>query len=130
MKFYTSGANAFVDVRDVVHAMIHLTKSNISAERYLCTGTNMVFKDLFIHIARQLKVSPPKYLANRFMCEIAWRLASLIVVFTSKKATLTKESVESAQNKVVYDCSKIKETLNMEFRDIDETIAFTIAGKL
>lgn len=44
LKFYTSGSNAFVDVRDVVKAMRSLINTPSSFhQRYLCTGTNTSF---------------------------------------------------------------------------------------
>jgi dihydroflavonol-4-reductase len=127
--FYTNGTNAFVDVRDVVKCMIVLMSSKIAGQRFLCTGNNTSFKDLFHSLAVFFNKKPPHLYASKFLCEIAWRLASLIAVF-SKKSTITKESVESAQDKVVYDSSKLIDELNFEFIKLDETIDFCIKGKL
>jgi dihydroflavonol-4-reductase len=129
LKFYTKGANAFVDVRDVVKAMLLLKDSDISGQNYLCTGTNISFRDLFRLISKKLAVKEPTIFANRFMCEIAWRLASLLALF-GKKATLTKESVQSSQAIVIYDSSKIKSALNFDFHSIEDTIDYTIKNKL
>lgn len=129
LKFYTFGANAFVDVRDVVNAMISLQNSSISSERFLCTGTNIKFKDLFEEMAKQLKVKSPTFFANRFLCEIAWRIMTLSRIF-GKKPTLTKESVQSSQALVKYDSSKLIKTLNFNFHSLPETISYTISGKL
>ncbi|MES2590125.1 MAG: NAD-dependent epimerase/dehydratase family protein [Bacteroidota bacterium] len=129
LKFYTKGANAFVDVRDVVNSMISLTNSDVKSQRFLCTGTNIHFKDLFHLIAQELNKKTPYIYANRFMCEIAWRLSSLIAVFKGK-STLTKESVQSSQSFVEYDCSKIKKQLNFEFHKLPETIKYTVQNKI
>lgn len=129
MKFYTSGSNAFVDVRDVVKCMIKLTDSNIQGERFLCTGTNIAFKDLFDLMAAELKVKAPSIHAGAFLCGIAWRLASLLALFKGK-ATITKESAKSAQSFVRYDSSKLLKTLSIEFTPIKDTIAFTVKGRI
>ncbi len=129
LKFYTKGANAFVDVRDVVNSMINLTESSISAQRFLCTGTNITFKDLFTLIAKELNTKAPYIYANSFLCEIAWRLSSLIAVFKGK-ATLTKESVQSSQGITIYDSSKLLKELNFEFKNLKETIKYTIKNKI
>jgi dihydroflavonol-4-reductase len=129
LKFYTGGANAFVDVRDVVFAMIKLTNSPLTAQRYLCTGTNCSFKSLFEKISKELKIKAPYIKANYFLIEIAWRIAAVFTLFTGK-ATLTKESVNSSRSIVEYDSSKLLQTLDFKFRDLEETIAYSVANKI
>lgn len=129
LTFYTKGANAFVDVRDVCKAMIQLTESTIQGERFLCTGKNTSFKQLLSLIALKLNKKPPYIFANRLMCELAWRLASLIAVFKGS-ATLTKESTESSQSVVEYDTSKIQKALGVSFYPLEETIDFAVKGRI
>ena len=54
MRFYTSGSNAVVDVRDVVSAMTFLMNSEIHSERFLITGENISFRELQTLIAKKL----------------------------------------------------------------------------
>ena len=128
LRFYTTGANAFVDVRDVVRAMQLLAESEISGQRYLCTGTNISFLDLFKEITKQLKVRTPNIKAGKWLSGIAWRLDSLFALFT-RKQTLTKESVSSAQAKVIYNSSKLEKAFEFEFTPLIETIDYSIKGK-
>ena len=51
LLFYTNGGSGYVDVRDVVKAMILLTKSDISAERFILVGENCSNKDILSWIA-------------------------------------------------------------------------------
>jgi len=51
LLFYTNGGSGYVDVRDVVTAMILLTKSDISAERFILVGENCSNKDILNWIA-------------------------------------------------------------------------------
>jgi dihydroflavonol-4-reductase len=127
--FYTKGKNAFVDVRDVCSSMIKLMNSDIHNQRFLCTGHNISFKDLFSKISLLMNRKEPYIYANKFLSGIAWRLASLIAVFGAK-ATLTKESVHSSQSKVIYDSSKILKELNFEFHTLDDTLNYTIKNKI
>lgn len=129
LKFYTSGSNAFVDVRDVVTAMIQLTNDPKKTGRYLCTGTNSSFRELFQKIAQEVGTKAPQIRAGRLACELAWRFDSLKAVFT-RKQTLTKESVSSAQAHVEYDSSKLTTALSLDFRSLGETIRYTVASKL
>lgn len=129
LKFYTKGSNAFVDVRDVCKAMITLQQGAVSGQRFLCTGTNMAFRALFELIAGELNVKAPVFCANPLLCGIAWRLASLKALF-GEKATITKESAASSQAYVEYDSSRLQDTLGLQFRDIRDTIAYTIRGRV
>ena len=76
-----------------------------------------------------MNVKEPSIFANRFMCEIAWRLTSLLALF-GKKATLTKESVQSSQANVSYDSSKIRKELNIDFFPLEDTIEYTLKNRL
>lgn len=127
--FYTKGANAFVDVRDVCKSMIKLTESDIQSERFLCTGENTSFRQLFSLIALKLNKKPPYIFANRLMCEIAWRLATLIAFFKGS-GTLTKESAESSQSIIEYNSGKIKKTIGISFFSLEETIDFAVKGRV
>lgn len=129
LKFYTKGSNAFVDVRDVVRAMITLQNSEINSERFLCTGTNIKFYDLFLLIAKELKVKPPSIFANSFMCGLAWRISALLSLI-GKKSALTRESVKSSQDNVEYDCSKIIKAIGLDFTSIEKTIEFTVKNQI
>jgi dihydroflavonol-4-reductase len=129
LKFYTNGTNAFVDVRNVVESMIFLMNSDIHSQRFLCTGNNISFKSAFELISKKLNKKPPSIYANKWLCEIAWRLSSLIALFTGK-ATITKESAQSSQNKVEYDSSKLLDLMKIDFYPLEETIDYCINNRL
>ncbi|TNE53523.1 MAG: NAD-dependent epimerase/dehydratase family protein [Bacteroidetes bacterium] len=129
MLFYTEGSNAFVDVREVVRSAIFLMESGIKGQRYLCTGTNIPFRELFKRIAQELGKKEPKFRAGRLACELAWRLDSLKAVFTGHHV-LTKESVHSAQSKVEYDSSKLSKLLEPTYPDLIETIRYAVKNRL
>ena len=130
LKFYTAGSNAFVDVRDVVKAMRLLIKTPSSFhQRYLCTGTNTSFLNLFQLIAKEMKIKPPSLFAGKFLSGLAWRISSFIGWFTGKVA-ITKDSAKSAQSKVIYDSNKLISTLNFQFKSLEETIQHAVSGRL
>jgi nucleoside-diphosphate-sugar epimerase len=130
LKFYTLGANAFVDVRDVVFAMTHLIeRPEAFKQRYLCTGTNVTFKQLFDVIAKQMNKKVPFLVAKSFLSGLAWRVSWLLCLVTGNQ-TVTKESASSAQAKVTYDSSKLKKVLDFEFRSLEETVKHAVEGRL
>jgi len=130
LKFYTAGSNAFVDVRDVVKAMRTLMNTPTSfRQRYLCTGTNTSFLNLFLLISKEMKIKPPYIFAGKLLSGLAWRVSSVVGLFTGK-VTITKDSAKSAQSNVVYDSSKLISTLNFQFNSLEDTIQHAVEGRL
>ncbi len=125
MKFFPSGANAFVDVRDVVEAMQRLMKSDIENERFLVTGENLSYKQVFDWIAESLNVPAPSIAASRWMLSIAWRWEWLQEKLTGKMAKITRENAHSAQQVRAFSNHKAKEVLSMEFRPVRAAIKLT-----
>lgn len=131
LRFYTPGANAFVDVRDVVRLIAIMIQKGATNDRFLVTGTNMEFKLLFEQICEQLEVKPPKHLAGPFLVGLAWRLSGFFARFYGKKPTITKESARSSQSVVKYSSEKVLKAFpEFSFRPLSETIADTIAGQM
>lgn len=109
--FYTHGATAWVDVKDLVQAMIALMKSEIKNERFIVSAENQSFKDVFTMMANALNKRPPSKPANKWMTELAWRFYYLKSILTGKTATITKETAYSAQYVKRYDNSKLLKAL-------------------
>ena len=130
LKFYTAGANAFVDVRDVTTVMVRLMHSEIKNERFLVTGTNISFKSFFDKVANQIGIKAPSILAGPFLSSVACNLSWLMSIFSGKR-TLTKDSVRSAQSITTYSSEKLLNALpGFQFRSIDETIENTVKGRM
>lgn len=127
--FYSAGANAIVDVRDVVACMIGSVEQNIPSDRYLCTGNMLSFHELMNRLADELQTKRPKWKTTPFLSTIALFFDFLKGVFTGKR-TLTRESVNTAMSVTTYDSSKIQKTLQFQFRSIEETIQFTVRGRI
>lgn len=130
LKFYPPGKNATVDARDVAEIMVQLMKSDIQAERFLCIGSNQSFFDLMNEISKQLNVKPPSIKTSRFVVEIARRITWFFSLFSSKKPSITKETVQSLFGERAYDNSKIKATIGFEFRSLKDTVANAIKGRI
>ena len=122
--FYTEGINGFTDVEDVVTVMIRLMESGIKGQRFIISGDNWKYHDLFNEMATQLGKKPPHIAVKPWLAEIVWRLEAMKTKFTGKKALLTKETARTAQLKVYYNNSKIQSVLpGFKFTPLKETIA-------
>jgi nucleoside-diphosphate-sugar epimerase len=122
MKFYPPGMKGFVDVIDVVNAMILLMEKKTIGERYIVSSENLSFKDVFNKIAEILEVPKPKHVAGPFLLGVAWRMEYLKYILTGKDPLLTKNSAASGLKIDKYSNEKIKKELDYNFNSIDECI--------
>lgn len=126
LKFYTPGANAFVDVRDVATCICELSEKKMFNKRYLVFSENLSFESLFQKIARAFKVKGPTILVKPWMVGIARRLEGIMRFLFGKKQNITKETAKSSMKTSVYSNERIKSDLNFEFVSIDESIKHAI----
>ncbi len=124
--WYTTGTTGFVDVRDVVNAMVLLMSSSISAERFIISAENRTYKDVFDIIARAFGKKPPHKKVTPFLAKIVWRLEAIKSLFTGKDPLITKETAKTALAIVHFDNSKLTKFLpEFKYRPIEETVADT-----
>ena len=130
MKFYSPGANSFVDARDVAKIMVELMNRNVFNERFLCIGANTTFKHLFDLIAQELNKKPPNKKVNPVLMGITWRLSVLWAIFTFSKPLITKSAARNAFNTIKYSNKKIKNEIGYEFYSIEKTLKNAVEGRL
>ena len=131
LKFYTKGANAFVDVRDVTEIILRMLKEEKTGERYLVTGTNTTFKAFFNEACKQMQVKAPSILAGPFLTGLAWRLSGIFSRMVGKRPTITKESARSSQQITVYSNEKVLNAFpGFQFRSLEDTLENTIRGRM
>lgn len=122
LTFYPTGANAFVDVRDVVDCMVKLQRSDIKNERFLVFSENQSFKKVFLAIADALKTKPPKIKATPILMKIGWRFAAFFSLFSNKKPGLTRESAASGNSTQVFSKDKLTAAISHEFISLEQSI--------
>lgn len=121
--YFTKGATAWVDVKDVVKAMAALMNSEITNERFILCAGNFSYKEIFDKMAMAMKKNPPKKLASAFMTELVWRISYIKSILTGKTATITKETARNAHEINKFDHKKfLKAMPAFHFHDIDTTI--------
>ncbi len=129
LKFYTNGITGYVDVNDVVRAMILLMdESNFNVvknQRYLLNAENLSFREVFTKIAMAMNRPVPKYLATSFILGIAWRAEKIISFVTKKTESITRETALSSKKINLFDGSKISRTIPFQYMSVDESIKQT-----
>jgi len=129
MKFYTPGGNGYVDVRDVVDAMIFLMEEErfglAKNQRYLLNAENLTFLDLFSRISMKYGKPAPRFRTPKWMMSVAWRVLALYSLVTRKPAQITRETVASSMKVTLFDGSKITRMFGFKYRPIQEAIEHT-----
>jgi nucleoside-diphosphate-sugar epimerase len=105
--WYTSGMSGFVDVQDVVNAMVTIMQSSVSGERFIISGTNAYYKDVFALMAKYFKKKAAHKKVTPFLANIVWRMEAIKAKFTGKDPLLTKETAKTAQAKVSFNNNKL-----------------------
>ncbi|HEX8376194.1 MAG TPA: NAD-dependent epimerase/dehydratase family protein [Pedobacter sp.] len=106
LKFFTNGSNGFVDVKDVVKAMILLMESDITAERFILNAENLSMKAVFTEAAHSYQISPPSLEVKPWLMNIGWRSAGFLSLFNGKKYGLTRDTAQNAFKKISYSSDK------------------------
>ena len=124
--WYSTGTTGFVDVRDVADAMVALMKSNISAERFILSGHNESYQNLFNCIADTFHKKRPSKKVTPFLARLVAFLESVKSGITGKEALITRETAATAMANVKFDNSKLKQFIpGFNYRPLEETVQYT-----
>jgi dihydroflavonol-4-reductase len=125
LKFYTNGVTGYVDVNDVVNAMILLMESDISGERFIVSAENMDYRTFFSLIASGLNRKAPVYKATRTISELAWRFEWIKSLVSGTKPLITKETARTANSACYFSGEKLCSAIGFQYTPIAETISNT-----
>lgn len=125
MPYYTHGVTGYVDVNDVVDAMVLLMDSEIKNERFIAVSENLSFKAFQEQVTTHLNIKRASKEATSLILAIGWRLDWLHHLMTGKRRKLSKQMTKSAKSMTKYDASKLQTTLDFKFKPMTASIAET-----
>lgn len=125
-RLMPAGANGFVDVRDVAIATIRMMEKKVTNERFVIVGENKSYQELFSKIAKQADLKPPSTIITPLMGKIGWRVEALKAFFSKKDPSITEETVRITAGDFIYDNSRSKEILGVEYKPLNQTIRDTL----
>jgi dihydroflavonol-4-reductase len=129
--WYTEGISGFVDAADVAKAMVGLMKSDVSGKRFILSAENKSYIEVFTQMAIAFGKKPPHRKVTPVMASIAWRIEKIKALFSGTEPLLTKETAETAQQKVYFDNSKILNALpGFKFKSVSQSIEDACKGYL
>ena len=122
--WYTEGTGGFVDVKDVIRAMILLMETKtVSSERFILSGANLSYKELFTRIAICFHKKPPHKKVTPLLAALVWRWEAVKGLITGKDPLLTKETARTAAAKVSFDNRKLQRFfLNFEYTPLEQSL--------
>lgn len=121
--WYTEGISGFVDAADVSRAMTLLMNSSVTGERFILSAENRAYRAVFTAMAGAFGKRPPSRRVSPFLAALVWRMERIKSVFTGEDPLLTKETAETAQQKVYFDNSKfLKAFPDFKYHPLDDTI--------
>ncbi len=105
--WYTDGVTGFVDVEDVVKALIAIDEAEIVGERFILSAGNFSYLELFTMIANAFNKKIPYKKVSPLLAGIIWRWENIKYKLTHIKPLLTRETARTAQAKSYFDNSKL-----------------------
>lgn len=122
LPFYVSGGSGYVDVQDVVKAMIKLTEAGFFGERYILVGENNTNQQILSWIADGFNKSRPRIRINGSLLLMAGYLMQGIGKLFRFTPLLDAKSARSATKRAFYSSEKVKNALNMQFTSTETCI--------
>ena len=122
LKFYTEGANGFIDVRDLIALMIQLMNSNTNGERYIAVAESLSLKDFLSLIADSLKVPRPTQKVTKCMSEMAWRIEAARAWLARTEPDYSRDDLRVARIPFYYNNEKVKSVFHRPFITIEQSI--------
>jgi dihydroflavonol-4-reductase len=121
--WYSTGSTGWVDVQDVAKAMILLMDSNIVNEKFIVSGHNLTYQNVFNIIADGFNKKRPAKKVTPTMAAIVWRLEKIKSWFTGNNPLITKETAKTALTNVSYNNTKLTNAIpHFRYTPIETTI--------
>jgi nucleoside-diphosphate-sugar epimerase len=126
MGYYPGGVTGFVDVRDVVRAMLELSDRKVINDRFILSEGNHSYQEMFRLIASAFHSKVPKKKLPPWVTAMAWRLEGLRAGLMGDSPRITREIHESAHRRVYFSNEKLVHSLDYQFIPIEQSVEDTV----
>ncbi len=120
--FYIDSSLNYVDVRDVATAAWKLLKSGMENERFIANAGVVSFKEFFDAVARRFDRKPPMVKLNKNLLKIVAGFEALRATLHRSEPLITSHTSRLAGTHFQYSNDKLRQTLNMEFLTLENTL--------
>ena len=122
LMFFTDGGSGYVDVQDVVKAMIQLVKSDITGERFVLVGENCSNKDMLSWMADGFGKRRPLINIGKRLLWLVGVLSENLGKIFQFSPIIDRRTAFSITNREYYSSSKIEKELGFRFKPIEKCI--------
>lgn len=122
LKYYPSGANGWVDVRDVARVMQVLMKPAFAGERFIVSAENLSYQRLLGYIASQLDLPAPNRPVGAASMRLVKSLGDLRQLVTGKPNPLTADLIRISSSVSAYDVSKLRAATAFSFMPVEGSV--------
>jgi len=126
MGYYPGGVTGFVDVRDVVRAMLELTDQHMLNDRYILSEGNHSYQEMFRLIASAFNSKMPTKKLPPWLTALAWRMEGLRAGLMGDSPRITREIHESAHRRVYFSNEKLVDALDYQYIPIEQSVEDTV----
>lgn len=126
LNYYPTGTSGYIDVLDVVKAMIRLTESEVSGERFILSAENLSHHEVLDMLAEAMKKPLPSRPLTPLKIKIACHLEKIHSLFTGIHPRITRQSMKTTTSVTSYSNHKIVQALSLDFTPVKEALASSI----
>lgn len=122
-RFQTDGFLNYIDVKDVVKASAALLNNeNTINQRFILNGGRVKLKAFFKMVGELFGKPLDRITLSPLFINLLWRLEYIRSIITGSDPLITKETAISARINVLFDNSKVKDTISFEFTTLEESL--------
>jgi nucleoside-diphosphate-sugar epimerase len=122
LLFYTEGGSGYVDVEDVVKAMILLTNSQVKSERFIIVNKNCSNKEILWWMADGLGKQRAKFNVSRPILYSAGFCAEMLGKIFRFTPLIDRNTAKTATNREYYSNKKLLSQFDFEYHDLQTKI--------
>jgi nucleoside-diphosphate-sugar epimerase len=126
LNYYPTGSSGYIDVRDVIKAMISLTESEVSGERFILSAENLTHHEVLDFLAEAMNKPLPARPLTPVKIKIICHLEKMRSLLTRSLPRITRQSMKSSTAVTSYSNRKILQSLSLNFAPVKEALASSI----
>ena len=126
-RYYPLGDINYIDIRDAVGLITSLISSGPWGDRFIINKETIPYQSFFEEMAAVFKLPAPNKPLNNWIAKIVVNWSLFYNYFAKNKIPISRQTIQSAQTKIKYDNTKIRELTNYSFTPLAETFKWAVS---
>lgn len=122
--FYTDGMLNYVDVRDVIQAVLKLVNHPMPGERFILCGGSTSYRAFFSQVALQWKKRAPAIRIPNSLVTLFGVAEEIRCRLIGAEPLVTRDSAAVATRHFQYDTTKSEQVLGLRYHNLTDTLAW------